>query len=86
MTQVGHESEGSLLSELKKKGWCTDLNACSNGIARGFGFFNLSFENVSEDGLENIEGMMQLAFQYLNMLRKEKPQEWLFNEINELGK
>lgn len=40
---------------------------------------------MSEEGLENVDGIMLLVFQYFNMLRQEKPHKWIFDEINEMG-
>ena len=54
-------------------------------VARGFKFFNLTISNMSEEGLENFDGIMLLVFQYFNMLRQEKPHKWIFDEINEMG-
>jgi insulysin len=82
--KVGHESEGSLLSELKKKGWCNNLIADGQRVARGFQFFTINF-GLTDKGIENVEEIMKHVFQYLNMLRKEKPQKWIFNEMNDLG-
>lgn len=82
---VGHEGEGSLLSELKKKGWCNNLYAGARREARGFQFFNLTVD-LSEDGGENVEEILKLVHQYLNMLKQEKPYKWIFDEMNDLGK
>lgn len=82
---VGHEGEGSLLSELKKKGWCNNLYAGARREARGFQFFNLTVD-LSEEGGENIEEIMKLVYQYLNMLKNQQPLKWIFDEMNDLGK
>ncbi len=39
---IGHEGPGSLLSELKRRGWCSALIAYPETLARGFGFFNIN--------------------------------------------
>jgi insulysin len=82
---VGHEGEGSLLSELKKKGWCNNLYAGARREARGFQFFNLTVD-LSEEGGENIEEIMKLVYQYLNMLKQQSPHKWIFDEMNDLGR
>ena len=46
---IGHEGEGSLLSELKKKGWVNHLYAGSRREARGFQFFNIVLD-LSDEG------------------------------------
>ena len=53
-------------------------------IARGFQFLTITLYDLSEEGLENIENILTLVFQYLNMLRREKPQKWIFDEMNDL--
>lgn len=82
---VGHEGEGSLLSELKKKGWCNNLYAGARREARGFQFFNLTVD-LSEEGGDHIQDIIKLVYQYLNMLKRKRPHEWIFNEMNDLGK
>jgi insulysin len=72
------------LSELKKKGWCNHLHAGSRREARGFQIFNLTVD-LSEEGGQKINEILKLVYQYLNMLRKEKPAEWIYNEFNDLG-
>ena len=80
-----HEGDGSLFSELKRKGWCNSLYAGGRKEARGFQFFNITLD-LSEEGGEKIDEIIELVYQYLNMLRKEKPSEWIYNELNNLGK
>lgn len=36
---IGHEGPGSLLSELKRRGWCNGIAAGPAMTAKGFGFF-----------------------------------------------
>ncbi len=73
-----------MLSELKKNGWCNNLIADGQRVARGFQFFTINF-GLTDKGVDNVEEIMKHVFQYFNMLRKEKPQKWLFDECNALG-
>ena len=82
---VGHEGPGSLLSELKRRGWCNSLYAGGRREARGFQFFNITLD-LSEEGGEKCDEIVTLVYQYLNMLRREKPAEWIYDELNNLGK
>ena len=82
---VGHEGEGSLLSELKLKGWCNHLYASSSREARGFQFFVISLD-LTEEGAENVDNIIKLVFQYLNMLKSQEPVKWVFDEMTNLGK
>ena len=73
-----------MLFELKRRGWANDLNTHPQRIARGFQFFKLTIF-LTEKGQENLEETLKLVYQYLNMLKKEKPHKWIFDELNDLG-
>merc|ERR1719468_200162 len=76
---VGHEGEGSLLSELKRKGWCSNLYAGARREARGFQFFNLIVD-LSEEGGEKIQEILKLIYQYFNMQKSQDIQQWVYDE------
>jgi len=80
---IGHEGQGSLLSLLKSKGWCTTLSGGAENGANGFMFFEVKVD-LSEDGLEHSDDIVLMVFQYLTMLRQQGPQEWIFKECQEL--
>ncbi|MCO5583223.1 hypothetical protein L7F22_037131 [Adiantum nelumboides] len=81
---VGHEGTGSLFSVLKRNAWATNLSA---GIGEG-GFercsagymFNVNIY-LTDSGLEQVEEVVGLLYQYLKMLRDEGPQEWVHKEL-----
>ncbi|XP_065349186.1 insulin-degrading enzyme-like [Cloeon dipterum] len=81
---IGHESSGSLLSALKKRGWSSHLSAAYNPVARDISFFAVNVD-LTEKGLENVDNIVDLIFQYINLLRQEDPKEWIFNEIMEIN-
>ncbi|XP_058832419.1 insulin-degrading enzyme [Topomyia yanbarensis] len=76
---IGHEGVGSILSELKAKGWCNNLVGGYSTIGRGFGFFEVMVD-LTQDGFEHIDDIVKIIFQYINMLKKEGPQKWIFEE------
>lgn len=80
---IGHEGVGSILSELKAKGWCNNLVSGYSTIGRGFGFFEIMVD-LTQDGFEHIDDIVKIIFQYVNMLRKEGPQKWIFEEFCDL--
>jgi len=81
---IGHEGSGSLLSLLKAKGWANGLCAGDyTGEIGTFGFFKISVD-LSEDGLQHIDEITSIAFQYLNLLKKDGIQEWIFEECKDL--
>lgn len=81
---IGHEGPGSLLSELKKRGWVNQLSAGENNGAKGFMFFMLDAD-LTEEGLEHVDDIVSLAFQYINLLRKEGVKEWIYKECQVLS-
>jgi insulysin len=81
---VGHEGKGSILSELKSRGWSNNLVGGASSLAKGFGFFEITTD-LTEEGLNHIDDILQLIFQYLNMLREKKPQQWIFDEYRKLN-
>ncbi|XP_038070879.1 insulin-degrading enzyme-like [Patiria miniata] len=80
---VGHEGEGSLLSELKSKGWVNTLCGGAKDGAKGFMFFIINVD-LSEEGIDHVDDIICHMFQYLNLLRKEGPQETVHNECRDL--
>lgn len=81
---IGHESRGSLLSFLKAKGWVDSLwSGGASGETGGWGFFVIGM-NVTDEGLRKVDDIVNIVFQYIEMLRREGPQEWVFNECAKL--
>ncbi|KAM9366027.1 insulin-degrading enzyme isoform 2-T2 [Pholidichthys leucotaenia] len=82
---IGHEGPGSLLSELKAKGWVNTLVGGQKEGARGFMFFIINVD-LTEEGLLHTEDIIFHMFQYIQKLRTEGPQEWVFEECKDLNK
>uniref|UniRef100_A0A8C7Z280 Insulin-degrading enzyme n=1 Tax=Oryzias sinensis TaxID=183150 RepID=A0A8C7Z280_9TELE len=82
---IGHEGPGSLLSELKAKGWVNTLVGGQKEGARGFMFFIINVD-LTEEGLLHVEDIIFHMFQYIQKLRTERPQEWVFEECKDLSK
>ncbi|CAO1412986.1 unnamed protein product [Diamesa tonsa] len=76
---IGHEGKGSVLSELKSKGWCNNLVGGNSSSAKGFGFFEVMVD-LTEEGFEHVDDILNLVFQYFNLLKTSKPQKWIFEE------
>lgn len=81
---VGHEGKGSILSELKTRGWCNNLVGGASSSAKGFGFFEITVD-LTEVGFEHVDEIIKLIFQYLNLLREAGPQKWIFDEYSKLS-
>lgn len=82
---LGHEAAGSLLSELKNRGWVNSLSSYPKTAARGFGFFTIDVD-LSEEGLEHVDDILVLIFKYIKMLKDNGPQEWIHREVEDLNK
>lgn len=80
---VAHEGPGSILAELKHRGWSNSLNCDHVKYANGFGFFEIKAD-LTDDGFEHIDGIVKLIFQYLNMIRGVGIKEWIFEEYRNL--
>ncbi|KAH8371843.1 hypothetical protein KR093_009062, partial [Drosophila rubida] len=81
---IGHEGKGSILSELRRLGWCNDLMAGHQNTQNGFGFFDIVVD-LTQEGLEHVDDIVNIIFQYLRMLRQEGPKKWIFDECKKLN-
>ncbi|PAV86514.1 hypothetical protein WR25_24247 [Diploscapter pachys] len=77
---IGHEAKGSLLSELKRRGWASSLFSGHDSPASGFGVFGIQID-LSPEGLEHTEEIVALIFAYIGMLRKVGVQRWIHDEL-----
>lgn len=59
---IGHEGKGSILSELKRRGWSNNLLAGHTTSGRGFGFFDITVD-LTQEGLENVDEISKIIFQ-----------------------
>lgn len=76
---LGHEGPGSLLSALKDRGWSNNLVAGNRPAPRGLGFFGVSVD-LTEDGMNHIDDIVKLTFQYINMIKDTGPLLWIQDE------
>ncbi|XP_071090018.1 insulin-degrading enzyme-like [Haliotis cracherodii] len=81
---IGHEGPGSLLSELKARGWVNTLVGGGSPGAKGFGFFIVNVD-LTEEGMDHTEDIITLIYQYINMLKAEGVKEWIFKECQDLS-
>lgn len=81
---VGHEGEGSLLSQLKAEGLAESLAAGLGMDWPGGGLFNVTV-GLTEAGVMQRERVLQLVFAYLKLLREQGPKEWLYSEQSQLA-
>ena len=81
---VGHEGAGSLFSQLKAEGLAQGLSA-GDGLAwPGGALFSIRIA-LTEKGAADSDRVLQLLFEYVEMLRAEGPQHWLYDEQSRLA-
>lgn len=51
--------------------------------ARGFNFFSVVVD-LTEEGIKHVDDIITLMFQYISMLKKKGPIEWIYNVIDEM--
>ena len=84
---IGHEGEGSLHHLMNARGWIESLSAGSQDFDRNTSLLTVNIE-LTKAGRDHVEEITDLLFQYLDMLRAQPPQDWLYQEqarVAELG-
>ncbi len=76
---LGHEGEGSLLSLLREKGWVNGLSAGGGMSYQDNATFSFSL-SLTEAGVEQIDEISALVFQFIELARRDGIQQWLFDE------
>lgn len=80
---IGDEGEGSFLSYLKKRGWCNSLGVNINDRMT-FSVLHI-IATLTSEGVDHIDEILCLLYQYIRMLRETGVQEWLFREEQALA-
>lgn len=80
---IGHEGPGSILSELKSKGWVNSLLAGPSGGSKGFDFFMIQVD-LTDKGINHVDDIIEIMLQYIKMLKKEGPKEWIYKELSDV--
>eukprot|EP00177_Eucheuma_denticulatum_P003195 GFKZ01005765.1.p1 GENE.GFKZ01005765.1~~GFKZ01005765.1.p1 ORF type:complete len:989 (+),score=151.19 GFKZ01005765.1:159-3125(+) len=80
---LGDEGDGSILSLLKIKGWADSLTT-SSIPQMTFGDFLVSI-TLTKEGVDHINDVVAVVYDYIRMLRKEGIKEWLFKEEAKVG-
>mmetsp|Transcript_15952 Transcript_15952/g.22803 ORF Transcript_15952/g.22803 Transcript_15952/m.22803 type:complete len:909 (-) Transcript_15952:68-2794(-) len=75
----GHEGRGSILALLKAKGWANELSAGDNHSFSDWAAFTIWIE-VTEEGLSNVDRIVEVVMAYIKMIRNEGPQKWIHDE------
>lgn len=81
---IGHEGPGSVLSYLKAKGWANGLSAGAMPICAGAAFFTISVR-LTPEGLNKYQEVANVVFEYIAMIQKREPEQWIFDEMKNLA-
>lgn len=81
---IGHEGPGSILSYIKGKGWANRLSAGPMTVCPGTGLFNISI-GLTTEGLAQYHEVVKAVFQYISLMKRAGPQEWIVNEVKEMN-
>jgi len=76
---IGHEGKGSILELLRQKGWANDLAAGENQSCSDWSSFAVSVD-LTDEGLEMVDEVVEIIFAYIALLRQSGPQEWVHDE------
>ncbi len=76
---LGHEGTGSLLSDLKQRGWAQALSAGRGLDYLGGSQFNINIE-LTPEGEQHIDAIVQLVYQTIHRIRDGGIVEWLYRE------
>ncbi|XP_025198182.1 insulin-degrading enzyme-like [Melanaphis sacchari] len=81
-----HKGPMSISVLLSNKGWSSGISAGKIFEARGIEYYEINMD-LTELGLDYVDEIIKLIFKYVNMLKREGPQEWFYLEykyINEM--
>ncbi len=81
---LGHEGKGSVLSLLRERGWADELSAGTGYEDQNEATFNVSMK-LTPQGMQQIDAIMALVFEYLNLIEQEGVKKWIFDENRKLA-
>lgn len=81
---LGHESEGSLLFELRKADLAEDLICSSYPIGLHHTLFSLQI-NLTEKGLKDVNTVIERCFEAIHNLKQHEFPSYLFDEVKTMS-
>ncbi|XP_043259344.1 nardilysin-like isoform X2 [Colletes gigas] len=85
---IGHEGKGSLISYLRDKMWCLDIKSgnSESGFEHSsmYALFSLSL-TLTEQGFKHLSDVLNAIFSFINLMRKEGPQQRIYDEIKQIA-
>ena len=80
---IGFEGKGSLHSLLKQRGLIDSLSAYGSDLPNEYSEFTIRME-LTPKGLNHVDEITAIVFDYLDLIRKEGLQEWLYDESKQI--
>lgn len=77
---MGHEGEGSILSNLKRLGWANSLGSMIHTSAADFSLFCATI-SLTNTGLEHIAEIVTIFFEYMGTSAFSSPRLHLFSPL-----
>lgn len=81
---LGDESERSLLSELKRRGWAEGLSAGTMYDSRYGAAFAMNIA-LTPLGVQHYQQVQEASFAWINLVKRDGVQGWRYREIAELA-
>lgn len=76
---LGYEGDGSLMLHLKRLGYIHSLTAGGGVSGSNFREFTLAY-NLTEKGLNKADEIIELTFQYIELIKQKGLEEWRYSE------
>lgn len=81
---LGHEGRGSLYQRLQREGWIESLSAGAGSLDAASSLLSVEIE-LTEAGYQNVDAITDLLFRYIDLIRRNGPEAWRFEEQAELS-
>lgn len=81
---LGQESSGSLISELKARGWAEALHARSGRLTDSTHSFDVNIQ-LTPEGLEHWQDVATLMFEYLDRIATDGLESWRYEELRTIN-
>ena len=81
---IGFEGKGSLHSLLKARGMIDSLSAYGSDLPNEYSEFTIRMD-LTPKGLNHVDDITAIVFDYLSLIRKEGIQAWLYDEGKQIA-
>ena len=81
---IKYSGKGSLIEYLKKNKLAVKIEAGPISTYKHFSQYAISVY-LTKKGLKEVKNVMQICFNYINLMRKKKPNSNLYNDIKKIS-